>query len=103
MRKKSLFYKKIKCGLCNSPAKRKKDRQVVKYLCSNYDNYGNCQRNWITEDRLRTALNKRFKRELSDSEIREVVIEVVFRSKSLFDISLVEDKPISYYGTGIIF
>lgn len=103
MRKRSLFNKKIKCGLCNFPAKKKQDRKIIKYLCSNYDNFGNCQRNWIREDKLRLALFKRFRRDLTDEEIREVVIEVVFRSDTLFDIVLTEGKPISYYENGIIF
>lgn len=103
MRKKSLFNKKIFCGYCSKGAKRKKERGTVKYICSSYDNYGKCQRTLISEDRLKLALNRRFKKELSDEEIREVVLEVKFRSNRLFDIILSEGRPISYYENGIVF
>lgn len=103
MRTRPLFYRKARCGICGSSAKFKKDRNISKYICSNYENYGKCQRNWIREDRLRKAIFRRFRKEMTDSEIRESVSEVIFRSDTLFEIILTESHPISYRERRIIF
>lgn len=107
MRKKSLFHKKIFCGHCLGGCKKKKHRDVVKYLCSNYENYGKCQKIIIREDKLIKAINKRYETELSDElsdeQIRDVVVKVIVKSDSLFDIHLTEGVPISYHERGIVF
>ena len=103
MRVKSLFYKKIKCGLCGANFKSKRDRCIMKYLCSNYENYGKCERILIHEDRLVKLVNKRYQKELTKEEIREVVVEVIIRSERLFDIHLTEGRPISFHERGIVF
>lgn len=103
MRVKSLFYSRIFCGHCLGGCKKKKHRSVVKYLCSNYENYGKCQKIIIREDKLIKAVNKRYGKELSEEEIREVVVKVIVKSDSLFDIHLTEGVPISYHERGIVF
>lgn len=103
MRKKSLFYKKIFCYHCQSGMKKKNHRDAVKYLCSNYENYGNCQRIIIREECIVKALVRRYRRELSEDEIREVVIKIIIKSDRLFDIHLTEGVPISYHERGIVF
>lgn len=107
MRVKSLFYKKIKCGECGSNFKLKKERGVNRYLCSKYDNGKGCQRITIEEDKIVKLINKRFGRELTDEmsneEIREVVVKIIVRSERLFDIHLTEGRPISFHERGIVF
>lgn len=104
MRKKSLFNKKIKCGNCGGNFKLKKERGVNKYVCSNYDNGKDCAKRIVMEeDRIVQLVTQRYRRRLSEEEIREVVIEVIVRSESLFDIILKEGRPISFHERGIIF
>lgn len=103
MRKKSLFYKKVKCFHCGGGCKKKKERGKSKYICSNYDNYGKCQRIIIDEDKLIKAINRRFRREVSEDEIKNIVSEVIIKNSQLFDIILTEGNPISYHERGIVF
>ena len=105
MRKKSLFYKKIKCGInnCGSNFKLKKERGTNRYICSYYDNGKGCQRITIEEGKLVRLINKRYGKELTEDEIREVVVEIIIRSDKLFDIHLTEGVPISFHEKGIIF
>ena len=104
MRTKSLFYKKIKCEICGGNFKLKKERGTNRYLCSNYDNGKNCtERITIEESKLVRLINKRYGRELTEEEIREVVVEIIIRSDRLFDIHLTEGVPISFHEKGIIF
>lgn len=103
MRNRSLFYKKIFCAHCLGSCKSKKERGVVKYVCSKYDNFGACERHAILESKLTHAINNRYRRELSDEEIREAVTKVVIRSVNLFDIELKEGRAISYHRNGIVF
>lgn len=104
MRNKSLFYKLISCGNCGSNFKVKKERGVNRYVCSRYDNGKDCkERVTIEEERLIKLLNKRFDRELTNEEIREVVVKIIVRSERLFDIHLTEGRPISFHERGIVF
>lgn len=102
MRTKSLFYKKIRC-FCGSSFTLKKERKKLKYVCSNYHNTGNCRRIPIEQDMIVSLINKRYNRELSDEEIRDVVVGVVIKSELYFDIILTEGKPISFHERGIVF
>lgn len=106
MRTKSLFYKKIKCKICNGKGgfKKKVERQKrIIYVCSNYENKKTCRRIPISEELLKSLINKRYNRELSDEEIRNVVVEVIIKSELYFDIVLTEGKPISFHERGIVF
>lgn len=104
MRKKSLFYKLIKCNNCQSNFKSKNERGIIRYVCSNYDNKKGCpERITIEEERLVKLINRRYGREMANEEIREVVVEVIIRSKTLFDIVLIDGKPISFHERGIVF
>ncbi|WP_445683491.1 zinc ribbon domain-containing protein [Sporosarcina sp. FSL W7-1283] len=105
MRIKSLFYKKISCGNCQGNFKMKREGRHKKkvYVCSTYDNSKKCQRNAISEAKLVELVNNRFRRELTEDEIREVVSEIVIYNKLHFDIILSEGSPISFHENGIVF
>jgi hypothetical protein len=103
MRIKSLFYKKILCGKCGSNFKLKREKGTKRYVCSFYDNGKGCKRNAIDETMLVSLVNKRYGRELSEEEIREVVVEVIIKNEIHFDIILSEGVPISFHEHGIVF
>lgn len=103
MRKKSLFYKKIKCAECKSNFTMKREKGKKKYICSKHHNFSSCVRNVIEEDRIVRLLEKRFDRKLSEDEIREFVVEIIIRSELHFDIILTEGRPISFHERGIVF
>lgn len=103
MRKKSLFYKKIKCGICGGNYKVKNEGKKKRYICSTYDNGKGCVRNAIEEEMLVGLINRRHRRELSEDEIREVVVEINIHNELHFDIVLAEGIPISFHEHGIVF
>lgn len=80
------FRSKIKCKFCNKNYKKRKDRNKVVYICQSYDNYGQCRRTPIEDEFLRSLLTRRFKRELSDEEIAEVVDFIIVENSLLFEI-----------------
>lgn len=103
MRKKSLFNKKIRCNLCQGYFKSKKERKIIRYICSRYDNGKGCQRITIEENLLVGLINRRYQRELTEDEIREVVVEIIIKNELHFDIVLNEGVPISFHEYGIVF
>lgn len=104
MRKKSLFHKKIKCEICGSGFKIKREGKTNRYVCSGYENKSGCtKRIKIDEDLLIGLINRRYQRELSEDEIREVVVEIIVHNELHFDIILSEGIPISFHEHGIIF
>lgn len=74
------FSTKIICTKCGKKFKAKKERKKIKYVCSGYDRYGKefCERVVIKEEELDFMIVHKFEREMSASEIWDVidVIEV---------------------------
>jgi hypothetical protein len=91
------------CGQCGSNFTKRKERKTVKYICSKYHNSGECIRIPIEEKLMVDLISNRFQRELSDEEIRDVVVEIVIKNELHFDIILSEGAPISFHEHGIVF
>ncbi|MFO1442771.1 zinc ribbon domain-containing protein [Bacillus sp. Bva_UNVM-123] len=96
--------KKCRCKHCGKNMKFKKERLVHKYICSSYDNYGKCKRITIEEDFLKGLIQRRYQKEMTDQEIREVVDYIEIEDKLLLEIHF-KDKtePILCKGTFIQF
>src|SRR5690606_4851339 len=103
MKQRSLFYKKIQCAKCGGNFKSKKERGRVKYLCSTYDNGKGCERIVYPEEKLIEALQRRYRRELSHEEIRDVVHYIVIQDDHQFAIHLYDGEPIRYEKNRIVF
>lgn len=97
-RNKSLFAKKIKCSHCGSGMKKKSERGNVKYVCSAYDNRGECVRVPIEENYLvgliEKRLNQKVTRELIDEYVKMVMIENV--EPYLLEIHFYEQESILF-------
>lgn len=91
-----LFSKKIKCLHCGGNFKARKDRNRRVYVCSRYDNYGECKRIPIEEDFLKNTINKRYDFQLTDDEIKNKVERIEVEDKLLFTIYLKDDDPIVF-------
>ena len=89
----ALFSKKIYCFHCEKRFKAKRERNKQKYLCSKYDNTGECVRIPIEEDFLKDLIFRRYG-EISESEMRDIVDHIVIRDKLLLEIHFKNDKPI---------
>lgn len=102
---KSLFNKKIKCFHCGSSMKKKKERSKIKYVCSSYDNKGECIRIPIEEEFLIELIEKRLKteidREVVEKEIEMITVESV--DPYLLEIKFYEQESILFSKTGIRF
>ncbi len=98
-----LFSKKIKCKHCGGNFKSKKERGKRKYICSRYDNYGECRRVIIEEDFLIGVINKRYGKELSEKEIKSKVDYIEVEDKLLFTIYLTDMEPIVFSRHNIIY
>ena len=104
-RTKSLFNKKIKCLHCGSYFKKKNERSKVKYICSSYDNKGECIRIPIEEDFLveliQKRLNKEVTREVVDEHVNEIIIEGI--NPYLLEMQLNDQESILFSRDGIRF
>lgn len=90
---KPLFSKKIKCLKCEKNFKAKMQHGKRIYVDSSYDNYGQCERNQITEHYLLILIEGRFDKKLTQEEIRECVERVEVNGEELF-IYLKDQHPI---------
>lgn len=100
------FSKLCKCKFCGKNMKYKNERDIGKYICSTYDNYGKnyCKRTHVSEDFLKSLIFRRFQRELSDQEIREIVDYVEVEDSLLLEIHFKNgDEPILLKGKFIQF
>jgi hypothetical protein len=63
--------------------KTKIERKKVKYLCSGYERYGKdfCERHVINQETLDGMILHKFNREITDSEIREVIDKIYVDGK----------------------
>lgn len=105
-RTKSLFNKKIKCLHCSKNFKAKKERgEKVRYVCSSYDNKGECIRIPVKEEFLIELIEKRLKteidREVIDEYIEMITVENV--DPYLLEIKFYEQESILFSKTGIRF
>ncbi|QJI52464.1 hypothetical protein [Psychrobacillus phage Perkons] len=71
----------MKCQICGSYLKKKKERSTIRYLCSRHDTVGDCKRNAIDEDYLVELIQRRFNRkvdrELIEKEVKIIMVENV--------------------------
>lgn len=76
------------------------------YCCSTYDNYGksHCDRVIVKEEFLKSLVCRRFEKELSDEEIREVIDHILVEDYLLLEIYFKNnEKPILLQGKFIQF
>lgn len=99
-REKSLFYKLIKCGLCQSNYKSRMNRNKKCYVCSKASNYGTCEFRPVEEEFIKNLIERRFQRKMSDEEIREVTKQIVITDKWDIEVYFNEiDDPVLIKGT----
>jgi hypothetical protein len=67
-----LFSGLIRCPYCKGNYKAKKEKGKQKYICSTYDNYGQCRRIAIEEEFLLELLERRYGK-LTEDEIMDIV------------------------------
>jgi len=93
-----LFSKLIKCKNCGKNFKSKKLRSRRAYLCSSYDNLGECQREVIYEDFLVELLKRRYGEDfqISRDNIVSVVESIEVEKRDVFIINLKNDEPIEF-------
>lgn len=82
------FSKKIKCKSCSKNMKFKRERLIPKYICSSYDNHGKCKRTIIEEEFLKNLIQRRYQKEMTEEEIRDVVDYIEVEDKLLLEIHL---------------
>lgn len=94
----ALFSRKIICLNCDGRFKGKLERGNRVYLCSNYDNYGNCKREVLHESLLIELLVRRYGKnfEVAKDNIQNTVIDIEVEHKWKFKINLKNDKPIIF-------
>ena len=104
-RNKSLFSRKIKCQHCGSSFKRKIERGKHKYVCSSYDNKGECIRVPIEEEFLISLIEKRLNKKINqhdiDKHIQMVMIESI--DPYLLEIHFYDQESILFSKNGIRF
>lgn len=102
-----VFKKKIRCKHCQGFFKRRYNARGKKnpvYICSRVDNYNDCIRVTVSEEFLVGLINRRFQRELSNEEIREVVDKIIVEDRLLMEIHFTNgDDPILLKGNFIQF
>lgn len=67
------YSKLIECSYCGKSFKTKKERNKRKYLCPSYDNKKECVRIPISEKWLDELIEMRFRKKLSDQEIKKEI------------------------------
>jgi DUF4097 and DUF4098 domain-containing protein YvlB len=68
----TLFSSLIRCPYCKGNYKSKKEKGKQKYICSTYDNYGQCKRIAVEEEFLLELLERRYG-QLTEDKIENVV------------------------------
>lgn len=99
------FSKLCKCKKCMKTMKYKKREGL--YCCSTYDNYGReqCDRIIVKEEFLKSLIFRRFRKEMTDQEIREVVDYVIVQDYLLLELHFksTENEPILLHGSFVQF
>lgn len=81
------FKSRVRCKKCGKNYMRKKEKGVNKLLCSGYHNKNGCTERVIIEESLiRELINKRYDKEMSDSEISDVLDYIIIKNKYLMEI-----------------
>lgn len=93
-RKPSLFNKKITCLHCQSRFKAKKERGKAKYICSKYDNKGECIRIPIHEDFLIELIEKRLRIPINREVVDEYVEQIIIEDFNLLEIFIKDQESI---------
>lgn len=93
-----LFSRKIKCAHCGKNFKGKLQRKKRIYVCSQYDNFGKCKREILSETFLVELLVRRYGDdfEITKDNIQNIVKEVIVEDKLTFTIKLKNDEPIIF-------
>lgn len=74
------------------------------YICSTYDNSrGDCERVTVKVDFLKDLIDRRFDKDMSPEEMREVVEFIEVESGLIFEIGIKEDVNIICAGKFIQF
>lgn len=91
-----MFSKLITCKHCGRNFKAKIENKKRIYVCSSYDNYGknSCERNAIEENFLKGLVQRRFQREMTDEEIRDVIEYIEVENSLLLEIHLKDQESI---------
>jgi ssDNA-binding Zn-finger/Zn-ribbon topoisomerase 1 len=98
----NIFKGLIRCKKCQKAMKYKKRDNT--YICSTYDNSrGSCERVTVKVDFLKNLLDRRFDKDMSPEDIREVVEFVEVDGRLIFEIGIREDKNIICAGNFIQF
>ena len=103
---RSLFYKTLRCAHCGGYFKVKRERSSRRiYVCTQYDNTGQCERNVIEEEYLvellRGRLNEEITKEVIDREVMYISIEKT--KPYLLTVQFYNQEPIVFSRKGIIF
>jgi hypothetical protein len=100
---KSLFQRKIFCKICICSYKRRVERGKVKYCCSNSEiGKATHKRVVIEESFLIQCIEKRFNRQLSHEEIRQLVDRIEIEDKLLFEITFTDGSESILFGKQFI-
>lgn len=91
-----LFSGKIKCLKCGKKHKAKKQRGVYVYVCSTYDNYGECKRNAMREDFIVDLVMHRYDDQIDKLDVKNKVDRIEILNKNVFTIELFGDIPIVF-------
>lgn len=94
IRVQSLFSKKIKCLHCGSSFKRKKERETIRYICSNYDNFSKCIRIPIEEDFLIELIERRLNKKGDRFVVEKYVDAIVIEDTHLVEIFIKDQESI---------
>lgn len=72
----ALFSGKIVCAKCGKKYKAKLARGKRIYVCSTYDNKGECERNKLDEEDVMNLIELRFGYVLDEEEVNHHIIKV---------------------------
>ncbi|KON87324.1 hypothetical protein AF332_11135 [Sporosarcina globispora] len=99
------YKSKIICSKCKKRYKKIIESGKVKFICGGYSNNNGCsERTVISEDFIRGLINRRFQKELSDEEIRDVLEYILVEDKLLMEIHFNDrSEPILLKGNFIQF
>ncbi|MFS0590207.1 zinc ribbon domain-containing protein [Cytobacillus horneckiae] len=99
------YSRKVKCSHCNKNMKYKRE-SGGKYTCSTYDNLGkeHCQRITVKEEFISSLIMRRYRKEMSDEELKSVVDCIIVEDELLLEIHFKNnDEPILLKGNFIQF
>lgn len=105
IRTKSLFSGKIICCHCSKKFKAKKERSKSKYVCSSYDNKGECIRNSVEEDYLIELIGRRLISPITREVVEKYVdyIQIESADPYLLEIHFYDQDSILFSKNGIRF